>query len=94
MSDYTILFIIYTPYEGYLPKRMAELESKAKLDNVSQIVVTPRNYEEKLAGLKANTVHLIELTPDNETPATEALEWLIQMPHLLKIVEGIKDYNI
>jgi hypothetical protein len=87
-----ILFVIYTPYIGYLPKRMAELERKHKLDSVAQIVVTPDDFQEKLAGQQADTVHLIGLHPEYDTQ--NGYKWWSILPVLKETVEKIKTHNI
>lgn len=94
MNDYTILFVIYTPFEGFLPKRMAELESRAKLDKVSQVVVTPHNYDTVLQGLQADTVHLIKLHPDNSVDIKTYVEYFERINHLEELIEKIKAHNI
>lgn len=87
-----ILFVIYTPHIGYLPKRMAELERKHSLDGVAQLVVTPEDYQTKLAGQQADTVHLIELNPSHDTE--NAYKFWSRLPHLRNLVETIKSHNI
>jgi hypothetical protein len=87
-----ILFIIYTPFIGFLPKRMAELEKKNSLDGVAQVVVTPDDYTDKLIDVEADTVHLIELHPESDTE--NAFKFWARRDDLLKRVEGIKSHNI
>lgn len=93
MNDYTILFVIYTPFEGFLPKRMAELESRAKLDKVSQVVVTPENYITVLNGLQSDTVHLIELHPDTSVDFGTSVKYFDRLVHLKELIEKIKIHN-
>lgn len=94
LEDYKIMFVIYTPWVGHNPKRMEEIQSKGKLNNVSVITVTPSDYKEKLAGLVADTIHLVQLTPDTTTPADLTTAFFTELSSLVEIIEGIKYHNI
>jgi hypothetical protein len=88
-----ILFVVYTPYIGFLPKRMKELERK-NLDGVRQVVVTPSTYTESLSGLRADTVHLIELTPDNTIDRDLENQWFGNVTKVREMIDLIKTHNI
>lgn len=97
MEKNRILFIIYTPYIGYLPKRMEQLEKTNKLDGVRQVVVTPTTYVTALDGLRADTVHLIKLYPsltDEKIDYSSMNKYYAEERRLSEIVERIKSHNI
>ena len=73
---------------------MAELESRAKLDNVSQVVITPDTYNQVLHGLRADTVHLIELHPDTSVEFKTHVAYYENMSHVKQLIENIKVHNI
>lgn len=87
-----VLFIIYTPYVGYLPKRMKEIEHRTNKHNTKQVVVTPDNYKEKLEGLRAETIHLIKLYPEHKLE--NATKYYEEEPKLHELVETLKIHNI
>ena len=93
MEPNRILFVIYIPYFGYLPKRMAELESRAKLDKVDQVTITPYTYQEILHGLRADSVHLIQLHPDNSVDEKNTHDYFNSLEELQHLVESIKTHN-
>ena len=93
MEHNRILFVVYTPFFGYLPKRMAEIESRAKLDKVHQVIITPQTYQETLTGLRADTVHLIKLHPDTSMDDELSFEYFKHLDQIQYLVEAIKIHN-
>ena len=94
MKETEILFVVYTPYEGFLPKREAELKSRANLDKVDQVFVTPVNYTEVLADRISDTVHLIKLYPDSDVSFEVSQLYFLNEKLLEKFIETIKRHNI
>lgn len=72
---------------------MAELEQRAKLDGVQQVVVTPHTYNSDLRGLRADTVHLIKLHPDTSVDFQTHVTYFEHIKHLEELVENIKTHN-
>lgn len=89
-----ILFVVYTPFEGYLPKRMAELKQRVVLEGVEQIIVTPDDYTEKLKGQVADTVHLVHFQPDTTFNLEESTKFFTHLPKIVELIESIKYHNI
>lgn len=94
MEPLKILFVVYTPFEGFLPKRMAELTSKHKLDKTNLVVVTPDNHTAGLAGLVSDTVHLIRLHPDTDVAFTVQERYYRELKTVQAEIEKIKSHNI
>ena len=98
MSRYNILTVVYTPYEGYLPKRMEEIEYEFPADEkqgLQRIVVTPGNYEEKLQGIMADTIHLVKLYPILGKDITEDMKrtYYQHEPKVEELCETMKTHN-
>lgn len=72
---------------------MAELESRAKLDGVNQVVVTPEDYNTVLNGLVYDTVHLIKLHPDTSVDFNTHVRYFEKMKHLEELVDNVKTHN-
>ena len=72
---------------------MAEIESRAKLDKVHQVIITPQTYQETLRGLRADTVHLIKIHPDNTVDEQLTYEFFHHLDEIQHLVENIKTHN-
>lgn len=78
---------------NYLPKRMAELTSHTKPDGVDQLIITPYTYDTHLRGLRADTVHLIKLHPDNSVDEQVSFDYFDKLKEIQHLVEDIKAHN-
>lgn len=87
-----ILFIIYSLTEQLAEKKMQEMKKFQQAEDVRVVLVTPDNWEEKLQGYKAETVHLQELVPPADQP--NILKYYSQLYLVSDFVERIKAHNI
>lgn len=94
MTENRILFVIYTPFLDYLPKRMTELKRMNTLNGVAQVITTPSTFESDLAGLAYDTIHLIKLYPDSSIDKELYNLYFVNEPKIEKFVDGIKTHNI
>lgn len=72
---------------------MRELDMKAKMNGVDQIVITPDDYESKLRGMRSDTVHLIQLHPDTGIEFRRHVQYYEKLDDIKQLIETIKAHN-
>jgi phosphotransacetylase len=87
-----VLFVIYSLTEQLAQKKMQEMTKYKQADDVKVVLCTPEDWQEKLEGLQADTVHFVEIIPPVDQP--NLLKYYSQLYLVSDFVERIKTHNI